>query len=97
MVSPIEKKRGGINRAIRYSNLFSGSRARRGIAGSKRTLDTSVSSEIEFCGIAPRLPRKISIKFHQIRRSSAGDSMATFIPPKTRARSLAQSICHRLI
>lgn len=95
MVSPIEKKREGINRAIRYSNLFSGSRARRGIAGSKRTLDTSVSSEIEFCGIAPRLPRKISIKFHQIRRSS--DSMATFIPPKTRARSLAQSICHRLI
>jgi len=69
-------------------------------AGSTHSPKTSVSSEIEFCGIAPRLPRKISIKFHQVRRSSANDSMATLYRRRrggSLARSLAQSICHRLI
>lgn len=48
-----------------------------GAAGSTHSPETSVSSEIEFCGIAPRLPRKISIKFHQVRRSSATTRWAT--------------------
>lgn len=67
--------------------------------GPTHSPETSVSSEIEFCGIAPRLPRKISIKFHQVRRSSATTRWQRYTPPKTRglARSLVQSICHRLI
>lgn len=66
-----------------------------GTAGSTHSPETSVSSEIEFCGIAPRLPRKISIKFHQVRRSSATTRWQRYTPPKTRGRGgggLARSL-----
>lgn len=83
-------KKGGLTRDRLFKSIFRITCPMVQLA--RRTLPkTSVSSEIEFCGIAPRLPRKISIKFHQVRRSSATTRWQRYTAEDegARARSLA--------
>lgn len=85
-------KKGGLTRDRLFKSIFRIT-CPTGTAGSTHSPETSVSSEIEFCGIAPRLPRKISIKFHQVRRSSATTRWQRYTRRRRggSARSLARS------